>query len=101
LCDTIIIQFENKDIANIFVDRIKNEGLGTKNVPDAIKWHFVKYWDHMLSYFHLDINELNNSIKSSSKILEKCVALPIMVNTSENALKNQIQILRKVIKKII
>ena len=101
LCDTLIIQFENKHIANNFVDMIKIEGLGSKNVPDAIEWHFVKYWDHMLSYFDMDINELNNSIKTSSEILEKCVALPIMVKTSENALKNQIQILRKVIKKII
>ena len=101
LCDTLIIQFENKDIANNFVDMIKIEGLGTKNVPDAIEWHFVKYWDHMLSYFDMDINELNNSIMTSSEILEKCVALPIMVKTSENALKNQIEILRKVIKKIV
>ena len=100
LCDTIIIQFENKNIANIFVDELNKEGLGTKNVPDAIEWHFVKYWDHMLSYFNLDINELNSSIKTSSNILEKCVALPIMVKTSEKMLRQQIKVLNKIIKKI-
>ena len=91
LCDTLIIQFENRVTANSFVDELKNEGLGTKNVPDAIEWHFVKYWDHMVSYFNLEINELKKSINSSSEIIEKCVALPIMVKTQENELEKQIQ----------
>jgi len=101
LCDTIIIQFENRSTANAFVEELKNEGLGTKNVPDAIEWHFVKYWDHMVSYFNLDINELKQSINTSSEILEKCVALPIMVKTKEDELKNQIKMLVKIINKII
>ena len=101
LCDTIIFQFENRVTANAFVDELKNEGLGTKNVPDAIEWHFVKYWDHMISYFNLETNELKKSINSSSEILEKCVALPIMVKSQENELENQIKILKKIFIKII
>ena len=101
MCDTLIIQFANKEIANTFVDSLKKEGFGTKNVPDAIEWHFVKYWDHMLSYFQLDIDELNDSILTSSQILEKCVALPIMVKTPENEIMNQIEILKKILSKIL
>jgi len=101
LCDTLIIQFANKEIANTFVDSLKKEGFGTKNVPDAIEWHFVKHWDHMLSYFQLDIDELNDSILTSSQILEKCVALPIMVKTPENEIMNQIEILKKILSKIL
>ena len=88
-------------MSDMFVDMIKNEGLGTKNVPDAIEWHFVKYWDHMLSYFQLNTDELNKSIESSSKILEKCVALPIMVKTSSKELKRQAIILKKIIRRIL
>ena len=100
LCDTLIIQFENKQTASIFVEELKKEGLGTKNVPDAIEWHFVKYWDHMLSHIGLNLNELNDSIKASTEILEKCVAIPIMVKTTENELKNQMKVYKKIIQKI-
>jgi 8-amino-3,8-dideoxy-alpha-D-manno-octulosonate transaminase len=101
LCDTLIIQFDTKDIADSFVAGLKNEGLGTKNVPDAIEWHFVKYWDHMLSYFQLDIDELSKSVETSSKILEKCVALPVMVNTQSKELSRQIKILQDLISSIL
>ncbi len=47
LCDTLIIQLDNKDLADNLVSIMKGEGLGTKNVPDAIEWHFAKHWDHM------------------------------------------------------
>ena len=80
---------------------IKIEGLGTKNVPDAIEWHFVKYWDHMLSYFQLDTDELNSSIDVSSKILERCVALPIMVKTSSIEINRQVKKIIKIIHSIL
>ena len=101
LCDTLIIQFPTKKIADSFVYGLKSEGLGTKNVPDAIEWHFAKYWDHMLSYFQLNIDELDNSLKISSKILEKCVALPIMVKTSSNELTRQVNVIEKIIQSIL
>ena len=39
------------NLANNFVSNLNNLGLGTKNVPDAIEWHFAAYWNHMYSYF--------------------------------------------------
>ena len=101
LCDTLIIQFDTKEIADSFVFGLKSEGLGTKNVPDAIEWHFVKHWDHMLSYFQLDADELNSSIDVSSKILERCVALPIMVKTSSIEINRQVKKLIKIIHSIL
>ena len=101
LCDTIIIQFPTKVVANSFVSRLQSEGLGTKNVPDAIEWHFVKYWDHMLSHFELNADELNKSVESSSQILEKCVALPIMVKTSSREINRQASILKNIIHRIL
>ena len=101
LCDTLIIQFTSKENADKFVDGLKREGLGTKNVPDAIEWHFVKYWDHMFSFFELNIDEFNKSIETSSKIIEKCVALPIMVKTSPKELSRQVKIFSNIINSIL
>ena len=101
LCDTLIIQFDSKDMANEFVVGMQNEGLGTKNVPDAIEWHFAKYWDHMLDSIEMNKAELKKSLSASSEIIERCVALPIMLKTSKKEIKEYIKILHKIIKPII
>jgi 8-amino-3,8-dideoxy-alpha-D-manno-octulosonate transaminase len=81
LCDTLIIQFDSKDMADELVVGMQNEGLGTKNVPDAIEWHFAKYWDHMLDFIEMNKTGLEKSLSVSNEIIERCVALPIFVST--------------------
>ena len=100
LCDTLIIQLDNKDMANKLVNIMKDKGFGTKNVPDAIQWHFAKYWDHMLHSIELSKNELEDSLKKSSKILECCVAFPIMVKTLESEMHLQSKIIKEIIESL-
>ena len=100
LCDTLIIQLDNKEMANKLVNIMKDKGFGTKNVPDAIQWHFAKYWDHMLHRIELSKNELEDSLKKSSKILECCVAFPIMVKTLESEMHLKSKIIKKIIESL-
>jgi 8-amino-3,8-dideoxy-alpha-D-manno-octulosonate transaminase len=100
LCDTLILQFCDKDRADKFVDGINREDLGTKNVPDAIEWHFASYWDHMFSYFKLDADKFKESLIKSTRIIEKCVALPIMVNWSEDEIQGICKKLLKIAKDV-
>ena len=100
LCDTLIIQLDNKEMANKLVNIMKDKGFGTKNVPDAIQWHFAKYWDHMLHRIELSKNELEDSLKKSSKILECCVAFPIMVKTLESEMHLQSKIIKEIIESL-
>ena len=100
LCDTLIIQLDNKDLADKLVSMMKDEGLGTKNVPDAIQWHFAKYWDHMLHKMELSKNELQYSLEISSKKLECCVAFPIMVKTTESEMHSQSKIIKEIIESL-
>ena len=46
------------------------KNLGTKNLPDAIKWHCSYYWKHMLSK-----KEIRNSFKGK-QLLEQHIAIP-------------------------
>jgi 8-amino-3,8-dideoxy-alpha-D-manno-octulosonate transaminase len=101
LCDTLIVQFETKSKADRFVKELSKNGLNTKNVPDAIEWHFAKYWDHLLSYIELDSQKFSDSLLKSSNILERSVALPIMVMTPSNVLLKQAKVLRKILKEIV
>jgi 8-amino-3,8-dideoxy-alpha-D-manno-octulosonate transaminase len=100
LYDTLIIQLDSKDKADKLVNMLKDKGLKTKNVPDAIEWHFAKYWDHMLDKIELSKNELGNSLKKSSKIIQRCVAFPIMVRTSESEMRLKSKIIKEIIESL-
>jgi len=100
LCDTLIVQFDSKSIADEFVARIQDNKLGTKNLPDAIEWHYAKYWDHMLVQIEMSKIDFDKSLEVSTNIIERCVALPIMVKTSKKDLENTALILMKILNEI-
>ena len=56
-------------------------GVGTQNLPDAIKWHFAYFWKHAISK-----DQLKNT-KRSKKILEKYIAIPIYITLVEKITK--------------
>ena len=76
LADTLIIELPSAHAAAAMVERMGEQGLGTKNVPDAIEWHFAGYWDHI---FGPGIAERT---KASRERLERCVAIPVMARPS-------------------
>ena len=55
---------------------LKKHKIGTKNLPDAIKWHCAFYWKHIFNK-----KELKNIIKTK-KILNKAIAIPILFKKS-------------------
>ena len=69
--DTFI--FEPKKNRNQIIKFLSKKGFGTKNLPDAIKWHCSYYWKHALSR-----KNLKNSLKTMEK-LKKQIAIPIFI----------------------
>jgi len=79
--DTFIL-FTNKvklkkKILNIL---FKNK-VGTKNLPDAIKWHCAYFWNHAL-----DQKQLRNSFITKS-YLANSIAIPILISKKINIYK--------------
>ncbi len=74
--DTFIFFENNKNKRNQIIKILKKYKIGTKNLPDAIKWHCSYYWSHALSK-----NEIFHSIKTK-KILERSIAIPIKINVN-------------------
>ena len=68
---------------------LNNEGIGTKNLPDAIEWHCASYWDHALSK-----NQIKKVLETKL-LLEESIAIPIWLNKSVNDYK---QISKKIAK---
>ncbi len=97
LGDCIIFSFPKIEQTRKFVRLLKINNLPTKNLPDAIEWHFSIYWDHIFKLFNIKKNKLRNMFKKSQKILFSSVAIPIYVNDSKKKVQKKINIVSKLI----
>ena len=71
--DTFMFEVENSQNRKKIINYLKKNNIGTKNVPDAIKWHFATYWKHAVKKSQI------NSIKSSYKKIKNYIAIPILL----------------------
>jgi 8-amino-3,8-dideoxy-alpha-D-manno-octulosonate transaminase len=83
LADTIIFSVQNSNIAQRLVMKLSENGIGTKNVPDAMKWHFAPHWGHIWKDSTLYSENYSTAWKKSAALLDRSVSLPIMVNWDE------------------
>ncbi|MDC0992871.1 DegT/DnrJ/EryC1/StrS family aminotransferase [Alphaproteobacteria bacterium] len=75
--DSLIVLISNKTDPRVLAELIKDHALPVKNIPDAIRWHYAGFWQHLLgkkaqkNYHKTDIYLLNS------------IAVPINVFSSE------------------
>ena len=72
--DTFI--FEPKKNKNKIIKYLNSLGVGTKNLPDAIRWHCSYFWGHAL-----DRKNVKNSLTTKLK-LQKKISIPILLKQS-------------------
>ena len=71
--DTFIFYCNNFVKKKKVIEILKKYKIGTKNLPDAIKWHCTFYWDHALS------KKVCNYSKKTRDLLNTAIAIPILV----------------------
>lgn len=99
--DTLAFFVQNRDKARKFAELLKEKGLGTKNLPDAVNWHFAGTWDHIFGqYTKYKGKQLSDLWKKSDEILRRAIAIPIFVNMSEDQMTNIIGNLQEISKRI-
>lgn len=98
--DTLVFSFGNREQARDFVRLINDRGIQTKNVPDAIEWHFAKYWGHIFGKFGSGRQKLAELTRPSAEILDRSVAIPIMVKMKLDQVLRTAQILHDSVRKI-
>lgn len=82
--DTLVLFSENAETATLIGNRLKNLGIGTKNLPDAMRWHFSKYWEHLVGYNKKFDKAFRAGWKDSASILEKSIAIGISVKWNDD-----------------
>ena len=80
--DTFIFFIKNKLLRNQIIEILNKKNFGTKNLPDAIKWHCSAYWDHALNS-----KQIKRSI-STKNILSTAIAVPISLKRTVDEYKN-------------
>lgn len=96
--DALIFFVESKERAKEIGKKLLECGIGVKNIPSALTWHFAGTWDHMLSQF--DIYKGKNLMdiwKKSYDIVSRAVAVPVMVKMDEQKIKEIIEKLREIL----
>ena len=70
--DNFIFFIKNNREKDKVLKVLKKHKIGSKNLPDAVKWHCAFYWKHI---FHK--NEIKNFFRTK-KILDQAIAIPIL-----------------------
>jgi 8-amino-3,8-dideoxy-alpha-D-manno-octulosonate transaminase len=83
LSDTIVFFLPDRERAATFVSRMRARGLGTKNLPDAIGWHFAKHWARVMMGHPLYDGRCETAWQKSADLLERSVAIPVMVKMDD------------------
>jgi 8-amino-3,8-dideoxy-alpha-D-manno-octulosonate transaminase len=96
LGDALIFLLGDRAQTQAFLAGMKREGLGTKNVPDAIRWHFAKHWSHMFEKHGWYCDAYLTQWQRSADLLETAIALPIMIKMTDARIEEIAQKLLKV-----
>ena len=81
--ELLVFFLPDRDRTAAFAKAMRAQGLGTKNLPDAIKWHFSKYWEHMFADHPLYAGRVMETWSASADVLECSIALPVMIKMDD------------------
>ena len=80
LADTIIFQIECNSKRQKVVSYLNECGMGTKNLPDAIDWHFAGTWRHMFDG-SLHNPDFKFKWSKTEELLRSSVSIPVLCLT--------------------
>jgi 8-amino-3,8-dideoxy-alpha-D-manno-octulosonate transaminase len=76
--DAVAFFLPNPTAARAVARDLQSRGIGFKNLPDALNWHFAGTWDHLLAGVPwLKDKTLAQHCAPSDAILRRAIALPI------------------------
>ena len=90
--DTFIFEIDNDLIRENIVDLLYELKIGTKNLPDAIRWHCTYFWEHLI------LAENNKCADLTLKKLKRQVAIPINVSVGSEVYANLVKKILDVVK---
>jgi 8-amino-3,8-dideoxy-alpha-D-manno-octulosonate transaminase len=82
--DTLVFFVGSRARASAAAKKLAVSGFGTKNLPDAIDWHYAGTWTHIFQddpeYRGRDLEQV---WRRSTELLRRAIALPVLVQMSD------------------
>ena len=75
--DSLIVLISNEVDSQTLANLIKDHALPTKNIPDAFRWHYAGFWQHLLG------EEAPKNYCNTDTFLLNSVAVPINIFSSK------------------
>jgi 8-amino-3,8-dideoxy-alpha-D-manno-octulosonate transaminase len=97
LGDTLIFNFETKAMCDAFLAKYVAAGYQTKNVPDAIDWHFSGTWNHMFADVPAYRDTWRTAWAGCAELLGRSVAVPIFVKPTVDDMRAQGEAMVKIL----
>ena len=101
IADTIVFFVDSKEQATEFVQRMGKAGLGTKNLPDALNWHFAGRWKHMRQRLPQPDAPWEGRWQPSAALLERAIAIPIMVKMTDERVAEVSERLHRIAEEVL
>ncbi|MFA5097228.1 MAG: DegT/DnrJ/EryC1/StrS family aminotransferase [Candidatus Margulisiibacteriota bacterium] len=100
--DTLIFFVESREKASAFAKTLVSKGFGTKNLPDAINWHYAGTWTQIFHDFpEYKGKDLEKVWAQSTGYLRRAIALPIMVNMTDDRIEAIITAVKNTAKEVL
>lgn len=100
LGDTLIFNFEKPEQAQKFLEGFNAAGHSTKNIPDAIDWHFAGTWNHMFTNVPAYRDTWRTQWKRTAELLARSIAIPVYVKSAQTELQKQVEDINAILKNI-
>lgn len=104
VADTLVFFLGSETQAARFAEELRRKDLGTKNLPDALDWHFAGTWQHMLGPLRCvatgggaeagcACREVGAGCPCGT-LLRRAIALPVNVKMTSDEIRNVIESVR-------
>jgi 8-amino-3,8-dideoxy-alpha-D-manno-octulosonate transaminase len=99
--DVLVFFVKDVPTKDRFVLSLKEKGIGTKNLPDAINWHFAGTWQHIFKevpeYSGKDVSKM---FARSEGILRRAISIPIVIKMDDKRIEHVIGSIREIAAKV-
>jgi 8-amino-3,8-dideoxy-alpha-D-manno-octulosonate transaminase len=96
--DCVVFFLETPHDAAVAARELKRRGIGFKNLPDALLWHFAGTWEHIFQDLEpYRGRPLADMWRKSDRILRSAIAVPIFIKMDERRITNTIEALQQVL----
>lgn len=98
LADTLIFNFPELTRTQEVVEKLTELGVPTKNLPDALDWHFAGKWNHMFNDVPKYKKSWHMEWAKTADLLERSISIPILCNWSGSEVEDLTSRILKAIK---